>query len=177
MLILSASSSKENNKSSRSAPDTLSSSVIPVAENAVCISEGIADITQLACPTYVTFGVTHQPRSHEVQLINGVSWNVRYHKAEDICANELCGKKERLSTERPQQHYNAAALPHDSCNVERSAYSTAVDFDVDRRADISADVQEDTYDNGEQGVLTEAERYNRRGYDLVGVGTQFEPQE
>ncbi|APA06406.1 hypothetical protein sscle_02g011760 [Sclerotinia sclerotiorum 1980 UF-70] len=151
------SSSKENNKSSRSSPGTLSSSVIQVAENAVRITESIADITQVACPRYATVGVAHQPQTHEVQLINGVSWNVRYQKAEDICANEMCRKMERLGTERLQQHYNVAVLPHEFRNAETSAHSIAVEFDVDQRADIGADVQEDKYENGGRGVLTEAE--------------------
>ncbi|CAD6440519.1 487471f8-e452-41ad-880c-a518c2822e8c [Sclerotinia trifoliorum] len=74
-------------------PDMLSSPIIPAAGNGLRISEIIADITQGAYPTYASFGVTHQPRTYKVQLINGVSWNVRYHKTEDICANELSGKR------------------------------------------------------------------------------------
>lgn len=84
---------------------------------------------------------------------------------------------ERLGTERLQQHYNVAVLPHEFRNAETSAHSIAVEFDVDQRADIGADVQEDKYENGGRGVLTEAERYNHRDYYLIGVGTQFELQE
>ncbi|TGO58700.1 hypothetical protein BCON_0052g00450 [Botryotinia convoluta] len=151
-------SSPESKKLSNSAPSALNGLIVPrLAES----------YTQSASSTYDA----SEAKRFVTPLREDAPWNVRYQKTEEILEDGFCEEMERLGIGRPQQFDNVS--DYFGC-VETSDISVAASMNVNWEIGIHVNVQDITFEQGEGNVLSAAERISRRGYDLIGFGTQFE---
>ncbi|KAI9644043.1 hypothetical protein NHQ30_007395 [Ciborinia camelliae] len=144
----------------KTVPRVLLDSVVKATGGAPCtVSTDVPSMT------------TCRVQSHGVQLVNDRAHELQYQKAEDDFSDGLSIMVENLSIEMPQRQYFVAAHSYGFAYAEASTSSMAVNFNADQETGMHVKLQDITY---EQCVMTEAETYARRDYNLLGIGTQFE---